>query len=236
MIFGWTDADNVWRVIDEVFERGRMHLIQEYNKAQRAINSVRQSEIATIHHKGQLLLKYGGERELAMLDSVETLVPTSQKALSRIKYRKNQTRQTMKRLQEELLEEYYLKCKELGISPRKITLTPEEKKLGELIPIPIPGIMGTSSYHGNYYEKVLGKEKLSTFNLRPNFSYGIVGYTEAHNFINGKKSILEIFEATSAELWSEGYPEAHNITLEEVTNYMRMLEAAKIIALKKSSL
>jgi len=93
--------------------------------------------------------------------------------------------------------------------------------------------MGKSSYFGDYYEKVLGKEKLSSFKLNPNFSYGQVGYTEAHNFIDGKRSVLEIYQAVAAELWSEGYPPLHDITLTEVSNYMRMLEAAKVITIKK---
>jgi hypothetical protein len=91
--------------------------------------------------------------------------------------------------------------------------------------------MGTSSYHGGYYEEVIGKEKFASFKLSPGFSYGIIGYTEAHNFVDGKRSILEIYQATAAELWSEGYPSLHNITLEEVSNYMRMLEAAKVITI-----
>ncbi len=97
----------------------------------------------------------------------------------------------------------------------------------------LPGMMGTSSYFGDYYEKVLGKKKFDSFHLKPYFSYGLVGYTEAHNFINGGRSIFEISQATATELWSEGYPPKHDITLTEVKNYMRMLEAAKVITIKK---
>jgi hypothetical protein len=72
--------------------------------------------------------------------------------------------------------------------------------------------------------------------LNPNFAYGVMGYTEAHNFIDGKRSILDIYQATTAELWSEGYPHSHDITLTEVDRYMRMLEAAKVITLKTKRL
>jgi hypothetical protein len=95
--------------------------------------------------------------------------------------------------------------------------------------------MGTSAYFGNYYEKVLGKEKLESFRLAPDFSYGHVGYTEAHNFIDGRRSILEIYRSTDSELWSEGYPAAHGITLSEVARYMRMLAAAGVITLEKKA-
>jgi hypothetical protein len=92
--------------------------------------------------------------------------------------------------------------------------------------------MGTSAYFGDYYEKVLGKDKLRSFDLAPDFSYGHVGYTEAYNFIDGRRSVLEIHEAVDSELWSEGYPAAHGISLREVASYMRMLEAAKVITLE----
>lgn len=111
--------------------------------------------------------------------------------------------------------------------------TGEERELDSLIPAAVSGMMGTSTYFGDYYEKVLGKEKLASYALNSSFSYGVVGYAEAHNFINGRLSILEIYQATSAELWSEGYPRQHDITLREVANYMRMLEAAKIITLER---
>jgi hypothetical protein len=104
-----------------------------------------------------------------------------------------------------------------------------------LVPKPVPGIMGTSSYFGDYYEKVLGQERLASFNLKSDFAYGHLGYTEAHNFINGRRSILDIYRATTSELWSEQYPPAHAISLREVADYMKMLEAAKVITLEKKA-
>jgi hypothetical protein len=138
--------------------------------------------------------------------------------------------------QAELAHEFQRRCQEHGIAAVEPAPTSEERALSKLVPAPVPGIMGTSSYFGNYYEKVLGKEKLASFQLNPNFAYGVMGYTEAHNFIDGKRSILDIYQATTAELWSEGYPHSHDITLTEVDRYMRMLEAAKVITLKTKRL
>jgi hypothetical protein len=89
--------------------------------------------------------------------------------------------------------------------------------------------MGTSAYFGDYYRSVLGAPKLDSFRLHPNFAYGHPGYTEAQNFIDGRRSILEIHRAVSAEMWSEGYPSENHIALDEVERYMRMLEAAGVI-------
>jgi hypothetical protein len=114
--------------------------------------------------------------------------------------------------------------------------TGDERSLDDLVPIPVPGIIGTSSYFADYYERALGKEKLASFQLNRHFAYGVIGYAEAYNFIDGRRSILDIYEATAAELWSEGYPDSHDVTLVEVGRYMRMLEAAKVITLKTKRL
>lgn len=233
MVFGWTDAENVWRVTDEVYERGRLHLIRDYSKAQRALYKAGKPNLATRHKSGQLLLKYGAQREQGMLASITDLIPGALIPLRRIDHRRKQVEHFVNQLRDELRKDYEMCCNQLGIKPEEVPLTAEERKLNQLIPIPVPGIIGTSSYFGDYYEKVLGKERLASFKLKPNFSYGLVGYTEAHNFIDGKRSIFEIYQATAAELWSEGYPPMHDITLTEVKNYIRMLEAAKILTIKK---
>ena len=46
-------------------------------------------------------------------------------------------------------------------------------------------------------------------------------------------SILDIFGAVDAELWSEGYPAMHGITLREVASYVRMLQAAGIVTVER---
>jgi hypothetical protein len=170
-----------------------------------------------------------------MLDSVRPLVPGDEAAFRLIGRRAQAQKSTVNSFLEQLDEEYRYLCRERGFGLRDILLTAEEKELDCLVPKPVPGIMGTSSYFGDYYEKVLGQEKLSSFNLKPDFAYGHLGYTEAHNFINGRRSILDIYKATMSELWSEQYSPAHAISLREVADYMKMLEAAKVITLKRKT-
>ena len=205
--------------------------MQELKKARRALFSADKSELAKTYNKGQLLLSYGGRREQGMLTSIKPLTDGRKKPLNRMVVRKQQIQQFTEQLKEQLREDFFMRCRELEIHPPMMILTAEEKVLDRLIPVPVKGKMGTSSYFGDYYQKILGREKLDSFGLKQNFSYGIVGYTEAHNFINGEKSILEIYQATQAELWSEGYHSSHDITLKEVADYMRMLEAAQVITI-----
>ncbi len=232
-LFGWTDSQSVGRLIEEVSDRGRTKLTEELNLALSALGGAAAPEIANVYGKGLLLLRFGMEREIGMLDSVRPLVPGDQAALRRIDRRSDEQKSLAKNYAVRLNEEYRRRCQELNTEATDPHLSAEEKELDWLVPTPVPGIMGTSAYFGNYYEKVLGAEKLASFKLNPDFAYGHMGYTEAHNFINGRRSILEIYQATSSELWSEGYPATNDISLREVASYMRMLEAAKVIRLEK---
>jgi hypothetical protein len=232
-VFGWTDGRNVDRLINEVFGAGRSKLIQESNLALAALDEGDGRTIALAFKKGQALLHSGLERERAMLESVEPLVPGDKDALRLIGLRVREETDLVDSLFTQFGAEYRRRCGQLGCQPQQVALSAEERELDGLIPKPVPGIMGTSAYFGNYYEKILGKDKLESFGLAPDFAYGHVGYTEAHNFINGRRSILQIYQATDSELWSEGYPPMHGISLREVASYMRMLEAARVITLEK---
>lgn len=232
-VFGWTDAANVWRVVDEVYARGRIHLLQEAEKAKRALRDADPLGLAEANKQGRLLIKCGLRREQGMLASIRSLLPASREAQREIDLGIDQVKEFAGALTRELQAGYAARCRPLGLRPMDLTPTKEEQDLDRLVPKPAPGVWGKSSYFGDYYLKVLGQEKLDSFHLRPGFSYGIVGYTEAHNFIDGRLSILEIHQATAAELWSEGYPSEHDVTLTEVADYMRMLEAAGIITIEK---
>ncbi len=232
-VFGWTDGRSAGLLIDEVFAAGRSKLVQESGLALAALARADGGAIAAAFERGQVLLRSGLERERAMLESVRPLVPGDERASRLIGLRLREETELADSLSAQLGGEYRRLCRELGCSPRQATLSPEERELDGLVPRPVPGIMGTSAYFGDYYEKVLGKEKLESFGLAPVFSYGHLGYTEAHNFIDGRRSILGIFRAVDSELWSEGYPATHAISLREVASYMRMLEAAKVITLEK---
>jgi hypothetical protein len=231
-VFGWTDEKSGTRLIDEVYSRGRSKLLGELNKAHRALADAGKEEITAWYRKGRLLLQHGLAREIGTLESIRPLLPGNGGVGRLLDIRMEEERALVRFLLGRIEEEYKRRCSELGCRAQKGESSEEELALGRLVPVPVPGVLGTSAYFGNYYEKVLGKEKLESFGLKPDFSYGHVGYTEAHNFIDGKRGILEIYEATAAELWSEGYPPAHTITLGEVANYMRMLEAAGVITIR----
>jgi hypothetical protein len=232
-VFGWTDGSNVGRIIDEVYGRGRERLTGECGLAFSSLVQAGPADLAEARKRGRSLLSQGLKREAAMLESIKPLVPNDRAPLLLVDQRIGLQRSFASALQADLDRECSRRAQELGLKIQELPQTRQEKELDGLVPVPVPGIIGTSAYFGNYYEKMLGKEKLRSFGLKPGFSYGHIGYTEAHNFINGRRSILGIYEAVAAELWSEGYPSGHSISMIEVAAYMRMLEAAGTITLER---
>jgi hypothetical protein len=233
LVFGWTGDETIGRLTEEVAKYGQTLLLENYYKALTALEDSAAEEIPHAYKKGKGLILNRGKREQERLSSLLGLASNNKAEIRRIEDRGRQTESFCRSLIVQFGEEYKGLCGRLKRKAAEPGLTAEEKNLDSLVPTPVPGIMGTSAYFGNYYEKMLGKERLETFRLHPDFAYGHVGYAEAHNFIDGRRTILEIYEAVAAELWSEDYPPYHHISLGEVGSYMKMLEASGVITIRK---
>jgi hypothetical protein len=125
---------------------------------------------------------------------------------------------------------YSLRCEYLGISS-KITLRESELEvaLKNIFPISNPKIKGSPGYFITFFEKALGKDFLKKYEISPYFMYGNVGYYETLNHIDGINSILDIYRAVQAELFSGNYASGHFLTLAETYEYLKMLRDSKVI-------
>lgn len=230
--FGWTNHQSAARLIDEVFYRGRQHLIRDAAKAARAVAEAPREELPLVRRRAEWLLGHRHARESASLASLQALVPRNDDASGLLQLRTAELSEDAERLRRELQQAHRRRCGQLGCEAVAAPLSPTEVRLDSLVPMADPSKRGTTSYFGDYFLHTLGREGLARFNLRPGFDYGIIGYAEARNFVDGRRSILDIYAATTSELWSEGVPATHDIALEELERYMRMLEAAKLITIE----
>ena len=129
----------------------------------------------------------------------------------------------------ELDASYKARCEALGVRTRPAGL-PLEPSLSKLVPMLNPGIKGSPGYFENFFEDKLGLDFLKKYKgVRNSFRYGNVGYYEALNYIDGKNTIADIYDALQAELWSEDYSAEHVLAPEELTNYLEMLKDAGVI-------
>lgn len=233
MTFGWTDASNVWRIIDEVYHRGEIHLERASALASRALETASPDARAAARRRGDALIEQIAKREDEALASARALVPGDPAAAARIVRRRASLVERARALRTELGAEHARLCESSGCRAELAPLDDDARRLDRIVPVPRPDVHGTTAYFGNYYVRTLGRDKLASFKLRGGFDYGHVGYAEARNFMDGRRSIREIHDAVAAELWSEGYPESQAIGLDEVERYAKMLEAAEVVTLER---
>lgn len=108
-------------------------------------------------------------------------------------------------------------CLKLGIKPKPITLTAEEKKMSRVVPVRAEDFV--CPLWTDYIEEKLGEGVLEPIKLQRYASY------EALNFVDGRKSIFGIARAVSAEFGP--------VNVQEVYDFLSVLEKAGLVKLKK---
>ena len=111
---------------------------------------------------------------------------------------------------------YSGKCEGLGIPQEKMALTPAEERMKGVIPVRDPGFV--CPLQNEYLVDRLGEDAVGSLSLRGNAAY------EALNFVDGKRSVLNIARAVSAEF--------SPVSVEKVHGFFRMLEKAGLIKFK----
>jgi len=116
----------------------------------------------------------------------------------------------------ELAKVYNARCVQDGIKPVRPQLTPDEIRLGKIIPVRTEKMKG-------FFDAQDFNAKMREAKDMPAFQVGRSDYV-IRNFIDGRKSILEIRNAAAGE--------SGNLPLKEVENYLRALEKAGFVTLK----
>lgn len=125
---------------------------------------------------------------------------------------------TVSNIFKEEAEKYFKKlCLKLGTKPQKISLSEEELKIKRIVPVRVESFV--CPLQDDYLEEKLGEGILKKIKLR-----GLVAY-EALNFADGKRSILDITSAVSAEFGP--------VSLQDVYDFFKFLEQAELVKLKK---
>lgn len=231
MTFGWTDSSNVWRVVDEVYHRGETHLMDASARASSALRQAAPKDRAIARRSGESLIEQIAKREDEALESAQALVPSDVVVRALIDAHRASLKATASRLKQDLGVEHERLCRGGTCSPVAEPFSAEARRLDRIVPVLRPGVHGTTAYFGGYFVRTLGNKKLASFKLRGGFDYGIIGYAEARNFMNGHRSLLDIYNAVAAEVWYEGYPADQAIELDELERYAQMLEAAGLVTL-----
>ncbi len=91
----------------------------------------------------------------------------------------------------DLADTYRTICRKFRVEARKITLSKTEKKLNKLIAVRRQDFV--CPLQRDYLEIKLGEKEVKKIKLDSNVAY------EALNFVDGKRSLFDIYRAVSAE-------------------------------------
>ncbi len=117
----------------------------------------------------------------------------------------------------EVEDSYRLRCLKENLMPRKSLPSEDEVRLSEWVPVRTDMMSGFFNAR-EFYQKV------RELKVPPNFRIGRAEF-EVRNFIDGRRSILDIRNAVSAELGP--------VSLEGVENYILLLEKTGFIRIEK---
>ena len=218
----WESAANGDKWIAEVtrqsirlLENGRIH--ERYKSAQNKVNWAANRAIASVRSVFDLSQDESVQNQIEAL--VSGLDQTRDNHTARLNYI------------------YREKCMELDELPRKISLTEEEKKLARLIP----------NYKYPYFSEEYKSSSSAVNQFLSNGSVRLssLALFEIPNFIDGEKSILDIYNAVRAEYgnvttnnneWKFAYeitPDTEDISMESVEGYINAMEQAGLIEIER---
>jgi hypothetical protein len=114
-------------------------------------------------------------------------------------------------------EAYRLRCLKENVKPEKPALSDAEARLSKLVPVRTDKMRG-------YFNAWEFYQKVRDMKVPPAYRIGRADY-EARNFIDGRRSILDIRNAVSAE---------HGpVALEGAENYILLLEKTGFVKIEK---
>jgi aminopeptidase YwaD len=108
-------------------------------------------------------------------------------------------------------------CAGLGVVPMPMKISDPERKASRLAPVRVEGFI--CPLESDYILEKLGPDAFLNLKLRGDAAY------EALNFADGRRSILEITQAVSAELGT--------VDLQDVSGFFSLLEKAGLVTMKR---
>jgi hypothetical protein len=221
-------------LLNENLYQAKDRLAQDLLKAENLIESAGPDAIHESYRRGILLLRWRAETEQKGLTALRNGAAFDGSLDERLADDRRGMEACAASSLAELTKRHGAVCRRLNVRPLKGTLGTPDSPWASVIPVPNPEIKGSPGYFDTYFEDTLGPNYLKKYpNILHYFAYGSTGYYETLNYMDGKRSVLDIYEAVRAELWSGDYSFSHSLSLEETAEYVRLLNDARVISLKK---
>jgi aminopeptidase YwaD len=236
--FASSGEKNAPRLLDEARYRATQRLGKEVLKAKLLIE---ESPIESIHQhylKGRSLILWGVSRESGILASIDDLITNNPELRSRAEEQRRILTEESRSLQDQLEASYQRRCRVLKVEPQADIPSLLPGHFQRTIPVFNPEMKGFPGCFENYsyFTEILGEDFLSRGNgLQAAFRTRSKGLLESFNFIDGKRSLAEIYDAVQSEIWSSEYLREDSFSPELMDAYFRLLKDARVIQFREKN-
>lgn len=209
------ELNSLKNLYNECFSRSLKRVSDSINYHLSTIyNSRDEKEFNSRKNMAERILKYTLEREKKNLSSLKRLSPVIEKWIEDRNKNFERTILSMeKRMEEELMEF----AKEKGWRIKRASLSKEEMELENIIPVRDHNFR--LPLRTDYLDDVLGEGTSRTLPLRDPILYELI------NFVDGKRTLLEIYERLVEEFGS--------VELNKVKETFEILSKTKLMEMKK---
>lgn len=190
---------------------------QDKSKAEKMILKAEKKDVHSAYKEARNIIEQAFVRENGALSSIKFFIKADPSLENYLALRMKRFNESKLAWLNEIDEIYKYRCLKEKISPQKAALTQDEIRLSRLVPVRTEKMRGFFDFM-KYAEERAKYKDLPPYSLR-------AAESEVRNFIDGKKSILEIRNAASAE--------SEPISLKDVENYIKVLERIGFVEIKK---
>ena len=169
--------------------KGRRRIAAKYAYSINLMQTAEAFDLYTTYKKAAITIEQSYEHEIANLKTILLIAEDDKNAISSIETESANFNTEMNASLKSLSETYRFLCRQHDVQPKKLELTPEEEKMSRLIPI----------------KKVKGMVAQMDVEMNSGLPESHDVHKHAHaawelaNFIDGKKTMLEIAHAVIAE-------------------------------------
>lgn len=203
-------------ILNEVSSRGMKRLADEKGRAEDMILKAEGKNLAKARKEAVNIVEQAFLREKEALSSAKFFAGKCPVFASMLKTKLASLGELKEAWLKELETTYQLACAEKKVKPEKLTLSPEEIRLSKMIPVRKPQSQALDPWVAMMRLREMNLQ-VSPLIYRAEF--------ELRNFIDGKRSILDIRNAASAEY--------DPLPLADVEKYFQALEKAGLVEIKK---
>jgi len=169
--------------------KGRRRIAAKYEYSVNLIQTAEAADLYTAYKKAAITMEQSYKHEIANLKTIQLIAEDDKDAIRSIEIESANFNNEMKASLKSLNEFYKFWCREHSIKPQKLGLAPEEEKMSKLIP--------TKKAKGMVAQMEVDMDS-GLPESHEVFKYPYAAW-ELANFIDGKRTMLEIAQAVLAE-------------------------------------